>query len=132
MDVDEIDEPVPRPSHPLDNLHLEIIEHFTPLLHRLVDREGGEDVPRDPSKAGLFQSMYAPDWARTYLEKWTAKECIEYLESRKKALKTSVARLPQFLTRPYTKGAQCRTGKEWTHEEWVYALRALERIGESW
>ncbi|KAI0322483.1 hypothetical protein OF83DRAFT_1093495 [Amylostereum chailletii] len=135
MDVDDFGDGVSyayQPSHPLDVLHLEIIDHFTPPLRGLVDLVGGSDVPRGKGGNGISQSQYAPDWSRVPLDDWTAKDCLEYLDAKHKGLGLGAAKLPQFMTRPYTKKAACRIGQEWTRQEWVSALEALQRVGERW
>jgi hypothetical protein len=120
------------PSHPLDLLHLQIIEHFTALLVELVGHVGAPEVLRKPVGDGLSASRYAPEWAKTHYLDWPASYCIQYLDTKKR-LKPSFPRLDLFLTYPYSRpGTGARRGQEWSRKDWEVALEALKSLGELW
>lgn len=132
MEIDE-DASQPEillPSHALDLLHIQVIDHFSRLLVELVGRVGGPEIRQ--ASGGSSASRYAPQWARTgkpYLE-WTASDCLDYLNG-KQALKPTSPRVDIFLSRPYScPGA--RRGQDWSKMDWDVALGALARLGVVW
>ncbi|THH14885.1 hypothetical protein EW146_g5508 [Bondarzewia mesenterica] len=134
MDIDDAEDIyMLAPSHPLDALHLEVIDHFSPLLLELVDRVGGSSVPRTQEEAAELKSVHAPSWTRVRLWDWTPAMCLECLTSSKKPPQT-VPGLDVFLLKPYHKDA-CGTGRrgqDWTKAQWTNAQEALEKIGNVW
>ena len=129
MEVDE-EEPV-RPSHPLDVLHLDVVEHFSRLLLGAVDRVGGPEVGRHGPPSGQV-SQHAPNWARIGLVDWTPRECVQYL-GRNEGLRGSVAaldKLENFLMYPDKRGG--RKGQDWTRSDWDSCVLTLEIIGKCW
>jgi hypothetical protein len=129
MEVDE--EPV-RPSHPLDVLHLEVVEHFSHLLLAVVDRVGGPEVPWHGPQQGGQVSQHAPSWARIGFAEWTPRECVRYL-GRKEGLRVRQAELDKaenFLTYPDKRGG--RKGQDWTRSDWDSCVVTLEALGLSW
>ncbi|KAJ6485172.1 PIN domain-containing protein [Mycena vitilis] len=126
----DIDEEVPRLTHQqaMNRLHVQIIDHFTRLLVALVGRVGPEleDVASD---GGVTASQHAPKWVSgdTPYREWSARECLEYL-NRKKRIPETYPRLETFLTKPYANGA--RPGSQWSYEAWATALSGLKQIGE--
>lgn len=135
MMVDE-DASVPEillPSHALDLLHIQVVDHFTTLLVELVGRVGSPEIhSHDEPDGGTSASRHAPQWQsheRHYSE-WTSAECLGYLDSKKRVPTTS-PRVDVFLSKPYTsRGA--RRGQDWSRRDWEIALRGLERIGDTW
>jgi len=128
MEVDE--EPV-RPSHPLDVLHLEVVEHFSGLLLAVIDRVGGPEVPWHGPPSG-WVSQHAPTWAKVAFAEWTPRECVRYL-GRKEGLQASQGRLDKlenFLMYPDKRGG--RKGQDWTRSDWESCVVTLEDIGGSW
>ncbi|KAI0092733.1 PIN domain-containing protein [Irpex rosettiformis] len=126
MDVDE-DVPSPLdnyiPSHALDALHLQIIDHFTIVLKelaKLVREKSGEAGP--PS-----QSQYAPAHRRKDFSAWTVRDCLEYLGT-KKVLRPSQPPLRTFLLRR-NEDREWRRGQDWPRQAWINAIEALEDIG---
>ena len=133
MDVDD-DDPAPVdlfPSHALDLLHLQVLEHFTTLLLELVARVAGPEVLRKTADNGASASKYAPTWAKKHYLNWSARDCLEYLDT-KKPLNQSSPRLDLFLTYPYASGAGARRGQEWSRKDWAVALGALKALGDMW
>ena len=136
MEVDDEGTDLPEvlpPSHALDLLHIQVIEHFTSLLVDLVGRVGGPEIHDSyyASEEGTLASRYAPQWRtqkRPYLE-WTTQEALEYLADKKRMKPTS-PRLEVFLSRPYLRGA--RRGQDWSRRDWEVGLGALEAVGEQW
>lgn len=130
-DAMEVDEEPMRPSHPLDVLHLEVVEHFAQSLLGVVDRVGGPEVPwQGPPKGQV--SGHAPSWAKIGFAEWTPRECVRYL-GRKQGLKASRAeleKLENFLLYPEKRGG--RKGQEWARGDWDGCVRTLEEIGKSW
>ncbi|KAJ7638953.1 PIN domain-containing protein [Roridomyces roridus] len=137
MDVDG-EERVMSVTEKLDSLHNQVVDHFTRLLVELVGRVGGpalEDwYPGAPD--GASASRYAPKWKsnkKPYTQ-WTAAECLEYLNERKRQ-KPSSPRLDRFLTRRHSvaaDGSTSRSGKDWSYADWKNALDALKRVGDDW
>ncbi|GLB33915.1 putative large family of predicted nucleotide-binding domains containing protein [Lyophyllum shimeji] len=121
------------PSHALDLLHIQVIDHFTRLLVELVGRVGGPEIHQAARAGdGTSASRYAPQWQRQgrhYLE-WTAADVLEYLDHEKKIPATS-PRVAVFLSMPYSnRGA--RRGQDWSRRDWEVALAGLGRIGDMW
>ncbi|KIO12699.1 hypothetical protein M404DRAFT_959495 [Pisolithus tinctorius Marx 270] len=130
MDVDD-DSAVTqaaRPSHPLDLLHLQVIEYFSLLLLDLVGVVGNGEVQRFGS--GDVGSRHAPSYARKHIFFWTASDCVEYLDSKKRCPRSS-PRVEVFLMKPY-EGRGSRRGQDWSRRDWEVALKTLAVIGEQW
>ncbi|KAH9077313.1 PIN domain-containing protein [Lactarius deliciosus] len=130
-DAMEVDEEPIRPSHPLDVLHLEVVEHFAQLLLGVVDRVGGPEVPWDGPPKGQV-SGHAPSWAKIGFAEWTPRESVRYL-GRKEGLRASRAeldKLESFLLYPDQRGG--RKGQDWARGDWDGCVRTLEEIGRSW
>jgi hypothetical protein len=130
-DAMEVDEEPIRPSHPLDVLHLEVVEHFAQLLLGVVDRVGGPEVPwHGPPKGQV--SGHAPSWAKMGFAEWTPRESVRYL-GRKKGLRASQAaldKLENFLLYADKRGG--RKGQDWARGDWDGCVLTLEEIGKSW
>ncbi|EGO02189.1 hypothetical protein SERLA73DRAFT_71331 [Serpula lacrymans var. lacrymans S7.3] len=118
-----------QPSHALDLLHLQVIEHFTRLLLELVVRVGGQEVEWFGDDMSAV-SRYAPRYARRRYVSWEAADCVEYLESKKRVGQTS-PRVEVFLTRPYA-GAGARRGQDWSKRDWSVAMGGLRVVGGQW
>jgi hypothetical protein len=130
-DAMEVDEEPVRPSHPLDVLHLEVVEHFSGLLLAVVARVGGPEVPWHGAPNGRV-SQHAPTWAKVAFAEWTPRECVRYL-GRKEGLQASQAKLDKlenFLMYPDKRGG--RKGQDWTRSDWESCVVTLEDIGRFW
>jgi hypothetical protein len=128
MDIDDPPSDALHPSHALDLLHIQVIDHFTTLLVDLVGRVGGSDVQGNQSGASL--SRFAPSWSRNDYLRYSASDCLEYLKT-KKTLEPSSPRLDIFLSKPYAcPGA--RRGQDWSRKDWYIALTALGEVGDIW
>lgn len=129
-DAMEVDEEPIKPSHPLDVLHLEVVEHFAQLLLGVVDRVGGPEVPwHGPTRQ---VSGHAPSWAKIGFAEWTSRECVRYL-GRTKGLRASAAevdKLENFLLYPEKQGG--RKGQDWARGDWDRCVQILEEIGKCW
>jgi hypothetical protein len=133
MDIDDDDAAVLEdllPSHELDLLHLQIIEHFTRLLVELIGRVGGPEVLRKPTADGVSASVHAAGWSKKYYTEWSAQDCLQYLDTKKRQT-SSWPRLDVFLAPPYS-GRGARRGQDWARGDWDVALEALRAIGDSW
>ena len=111
------------PSHALDALHLQIIDHFSIVLKELAYRvrhEAGDAGP--PAR-----SQYAPAYRQKGFQQWTVRDCLEYLGS-KRPLKPSQPPLRAFLLRR-SEDREWRRGQDWPRQAWMNALDALEDIG---
>ncbi|KAF8165247.1 PIN domain-containing protein [Crassisporium funariophilum] len=133
MDIDDDDglmtAEVLEPSHALDLLHLQVIDHFTRLLVELVGRVGDEAVHRPTTvedEANL--SRHAPRW-RHYKD-WSAAECLEYL-NRRRPVRARNPRAEVFLCRPYSRGG-ARRGQDWARKDWEVALGSLKETSIGW
>ncbi|KAI0347226.1 hypothetical protein BDW22DRAFT_1425282 [Trametopsis cervina] len=126
MDIDEdltpgVDDYIP--SHALDALHLQIVDHFAIVLKELANRvrhQGGDAGP--PS-----QSKYAPAHRRKEFATWTLEDCLEYLGA-KKVLRPSQPPLYIFLLRR-NESQGWRRGQDWPRQAWLNAIEALEDLG---
>lgn len=130
MDVDDdstVTELV-RPSHALDLLHLQVIEHFGELLLELVAKVAGPEAEK--FGAADMTSRHAPAYTRKQLIFWTATDSLEFL-STKKAWPHSSPRVDVFLKRPY-EGRGARRGQDWSRRDWEVALGTLGKIGDMW
>lgn len=131
MDVDESPVAAPEvllPSHALDLLHIQVIDHFNRLLVELVGRVGqfGSNV----IQGGTTRSIHAPKIPQKELTKWDAFECLEFLHSKRRS-PPSNPRVEAFLSLPYShRGA--RRGQDWARRDWEIALEALAKIGDLW
>lgn len=133
MDVDMIPQDVEptsayRSTDLLNALHVEVIDHFTERLQKLVERVGGAKIPVER----VFESVHAPDWQKKLLQFWTAEDCINYLVKEKGMVRSPlVAKLYSFLLRPYQRGqAGARTGQDWPRAMWKECEDVLQSIGD--
>ncbi|KAH7887648.1 PIN domain-containing protein [Phlebopus sp. FC_14] len=129
MDVDDdaATSQILHPSHPLDLLHLQVIEHFTELLVQLVARVAG---PEAAMFGTTSESQHAPSYTKKNLMFWRASDCLEYL-GMKKRRPSSNPRLEIFLTKPRD-GKGARRGQDWSRRDWEVGLNGLAGIGEQW
>lgn len=129
MDVDDesVVTELARPSHPLDQLHLQVIEHFGELLLELVAKVAGPEA--ETFGAARMTSRHAPMHTRKQLLFWTTTDSLDFL-STKKAWPQSSPRVEVFLKRPYEMGA--RRGQDWSRRDWEVALGTLGKIGNLW
>jgi hypothetical protein len=113
------------PSHALDSLHIQIIEHFRGLLQELVLRIGGSSLA-----GGAARSSHAPAFTTKPYYEWTSAQALEYIGLRRK-LPISEPRLDLFMALPYSvRGA--RRGQDWPRRAWDQALAALTQLGKDW
>jgi hypothetical protein len=129
MDIDEdAGADALHPSHALDLLHIQVVDHFTRLLVELVGRIGGQEV--QGNKNGGSASRYAPSWSKKNYLQYDASDCLDYLGS-KKPIKPCSPRLDIFLRRPYEiRGS--RRGQDWSRKDWMVALTSLGDVGDAW
>lgn len=124
MDVDDeytaSPDEILLPSHALDLLHMQVVEHFTRLLVELVGRI------RDQGGRGTSSSRHAPK----DFQGWGAAECLGYLHKQKPPPRSSSPRVEVFLALPYSRGA--RRGQDWSRKDWEIALEALAKTGDMW
>jgi hypothetical protein len=122
MDVDED----LLPSHPLDQLHEQIVADFAKLLDDLVLRVGGPDI------YVAVESIYAPEWRQKPFSRWTPDLCLKYLDSMRK-VKASRPEAGVFLTLPHSRtGLPGRRGQDWSREAWDEVISYLTKLGIMW
>lgn len=112
------------PSHALDDLHRQIIDHFTIVLREVADRVrrmSGENFITST------RSIHAASYRKKPLELWSAQNCLEYLDTKAK-LKASTPPLSIFLLRR-NEDRGWRRGQDWTRKDWMNALDALDDLG---
>lgn len=131
MDVDDEADLVQRqeeyiPSHALDALHLQVIDHFRVVIKELSERVRKEHRDDGPPT----RSQYAPAHLRKDFSQWTLPDCLEYLESKKKLKKTHPSLKVFMLKRNEDRG--WRRGQDWSRQDWMFALSALEDIGNKY
>lgn len=121
------------PSHILDDLHLQLVDHFTILLKELVERKDPE-VVRSAGKNGASLSMHA-GVLRKPLEEWTAADCLERLVPKLGRIPGSeVVSLRSFMSKPHCRDSNAkgrRRGQDWTRMQWDAALQMLEFVGRT-
>lgn len=117
-----------RPSHALDLLHLQVIDHFGELLLELAAKVAGPEAQK--FGAAEMTSRHAPAYTRKQLMFWTASDSLEFLNA-KKTCPHSSPRVEVFLMRPY-EGRGARRGQDWSRRDWEVALSTLGKIGDLW
>ena len=120
------------PSHVLDDLHLQLVDHFTILLRELVKRVNPE-VTRSAGKNAAGLSMHAGVLTKPF-EEWTAADCVEHLTTLRKMPGSLALRLESFLSKPHCKDTNARgrrRGQDWTRVQWDIAMQMLARVGKS-
>ncbi|KAM6495792.1 PIN domain containing protein [Amanita muscaria] len=135
MMVDD-DSSVPEilwPSHALDLLHIQVMEHFTRLLVELAGKAGAAELFNKRREGDdVAASLHAPSWQRTgkhYMD-WSAGECLDYLWAKRPMRGTSPG-LDVFLSLPYTtRGA--RRGQDWSRRDWEVGLEGLKELARGW
>lgn len=129
MDIDDDSTmtQVLRPSHAIDLLHLQAIEYFTQLLLDLVGVVGQPEVQ---GFGNGDHGQHAPPYTQKHVRSWTASDCLEYLDSKKRYPRSS-PRIDVFLMKPYA-GPGARRGQDWSRRDWEVALHTLGRIGGQW
>ena len=118
-----------RPSHALDLLHEQVVEHFSRLLTELAGKAGATELCRGEN---VSASVHAPAWklgSRVYTE-WDAGECLEYLNDKRRVEGTS-PRLEVFLSLPYRRRG-ARRGQDWSRRDWEVAVKSLDSVGRVW
>lgn len=136
MDIDD-DSPalapeILLPSHALDLLHVQVVEHFKRLLVELVGRVGEfTDIRHGQQPAGgVMRSMHAPKTPEKHYSHWDTSESLEYLNTKKR-LPNSYPRLEVFLALPYTRRG-ARRGQDWSRKDWEVGLNALANLAAIW
>ena len=120
------------PSHVLDDLHLQLVDHFTTLLKELVERIDPE-IARSAGKSASSLSMHAGVLTKPF-ETWTAADCLERLAVLRKLPGSRALRLESFMSKPHCKDANARgrrRGQDWTRVQWDDAMQMLDRVGKS-
>ena len=113
------------PSHALDGLHIQVIDHFTLVLKELAGRVRHETGEIGPPT----QSRHAPEHRRKDFRSWNVRDCVEYLES-KKPLKRREPPLQVFLLRR-NEDRGWRRGQDWPRQAWANSLDGLEELGRA-
>jgi len=119
------------PSHVLDDLHLQLVDHFTILLRELVERVDPE-VARSAGKNAAGLSMHAGVLTRPF-EEWTAADCVGRLATLRKIPGSPALRLEAFMSKPHCKDTNARgrrRGQDWTRVQWDTAIQMLEGVGK--
>lgn len=114
------------PSHPLDQLHEQVIAEFSKLLDELVLRVAGREIHV------AVESMYAPEWRQKPFSQWTPELCLKYLNGLRK-VQPSRPEAGVFLTLPHSRsGVPGRRGQDWPREAWNEVIKYLTRLGAIW
>ncbi|KAL6309649.1 PIN domain-containing protein [Sparassis latifolia] len=111
------------PTHALDSLHMQVIDHFAIVLKDVALRvrtATGDLAP--PS-----QSQHAPKYRQKDFRAWTIGDCLEYLDAKKR-LGVSRPSLRVFLLRR-NEDRGWRRGQDWSRQDWTNSLEALEDVG---
>lgn len=119
------------PSHVLDDLHLQLVDHFTILLRELVERIDPE-VARSAGKDAASLSMHAGALTKP-LEEWAAADCVGHLATLRKIPGSPALRLESFMSKPHCRDPNARgrrRGQDWTRVQWDTAIQMLEGVGK--
>lgn len=119
------------PSHVLDDLHLQLVDHFTILLKELVERIDPE-AARSAGKNAASLSMHAGVLTKPF-EEWTAADCLERLGTLRNLPGSRALRLGSFMSKPHCKDANAwgrRRGQDWTRVQWDTAMQMLGGVGK--
>lgn len=126
MDIDDVNtmSEVLVPTHALDALHSQFIDHYTILLRYLTEQVRKEYKDDGPPTT----SSHAPEYRRRAFKDWSLKLCLEYLGTKTPLIKTSPELWKFMLKRSEDYG--WRRGQDWSRQDWVIAQDALSDIGE--
>ena len=120
------------PSNVLDDLHLQLVDHFTILLKEIVERINPE-VTRWAGKSAASLSIHAAGVLAKPFEEWTAADCLEHLSTLRRGPVSPALRLESFMSKPHCRDANARgrrRGQDWTRVQWDTAMQMLERVGK--
>jgi hypothetical protein len=141
-------------EHPLDELHEQVVSHFTDLLRDIAQRAATCQAELNATAGrGLLASKHAPKFGNAVqtlptiseIRSFASSECIQFLavlsprafsgvggqhDRSAKPEHYEFARLANFLTSPYNPGA--RRGRDWTREDWRDAIALLEKSARYW
>lgn len=139
MDIDDdfMTDEEPPPQHLLDDLHDQILDHFTILLAD-VQRRVAPATFKPPATSGSAKSVYADRCLAKPASEWQAYEYLEYLCSSRRLPRTASAadtkaivddatRLINFFTPKYR--ARGRSGQHWSRADWISCLGTLGAVG---
>jgi hypothetical protein len=120
------------PSHALDDLHMQLVDHFTILLKELVHRvdPSVENCGRDGAKL----SRHATSQLSKRFSHWTAADCVEYLSTLRRIAITA-PKLEAFLSKPHSRDVNSRgrrRGQDWSKRQWEIGMDGLQKLGEMW
>lgn len=121
------------PSHVLDDLHLQLVDHFTILLKELVERINPEVVQSAGNHDGRM-SIHAAGLLTKPFAEWTAADCIEHLATLRRSPGSRALRLESFMSKPHCKDGNARgrrRGQDWTRVQWDTAIQMLEGVGKT-
>lgn len=134
----------PSREHLLDNLHRQVLGHFTSLLMELVRRVAPQLFSQDAIGVGNV-SIHSPlaGLIRKPGAQWKAADCVQLLSTTStgifpksathgdiRTIKAGSTRLASFVTDPYE---DCgRKGQEWSRADWYFCLEVLECLGRVW
>jgi len=121
------------PSHALDDLHLQVVDHFTILLKELVQRHRPEVI--EFGRKGKKMSIHAVQQSKR-ISDWTGADCVEYLATLRRITSLSTTpKLESFLSKPHCRDANARgrrRGQDWSRRQWEIGIGALGKMGEMW
>jgi hypothetical protein len=115
------------PSHALDDLHFQLVDHFTILLKELVLRIRPSVINSGEGNV----SIHAAGHMSKRFGNWTAADCVELLTQIHR-MKTTAPKLEAFLSRPHCRDINARgsrRGQDWTKRQWEIGIAALEELG---
>ncbi|KAI5125012.1 hypothetical protein M0805_007436 [Coniferiporia weirii] len=138
IDVDPSVTLEPPPQHLLDDLHDQVLSHFSIILSELLRRVAPTLFTQAPSNSGAALSIYAPSSSSRPAKDWSANEMLSYLcSARRLARKASpddvksvvdgASRLTDFFTHKYC--ARGRSGQHWSRADWASCLNTLGAVG---
>ena len=124
MDIDDEDAgPVVEswvPSHALDGLHLQVIDHFSSVLKQLANRVRHQDHLAGPQAL----SRHASGYRRKDFAAWNVRDCMEYLKTKNKKIKEGQPPLETFLLRR-NEDRGWRRGQDWSRQDWLNSMNQL-------
>ena len=134
----------PPPQHLLDDLHNQILEHFTILLSELLRRVAPALFEQPvTSKTGAAASKHAPSIVSRPAREWKARDYLLYLcnirhfpststaaNKDRKMVRDGSSRLVDFFTERYDPKGKGRSGQHWSRADWMLCLSTLRALGQ--
>jgi len=115
------------PSHALDDLHFQLVDHFTILLKELVLRVRPSVINSGEGNVSIHAAKHM---SKRFVQ-WTAADCVECLSTVHRP-RVTAPKLEAFLSRAHCRDMNARgsrRGQDWTKRQWEIGIAALDELG---